>query len=200
MIAYLKGLIEEKRPTDLVIEVSGVGYGVFIPLSSYDRLPPRGEMCHLLIYDYIREDTHHLYGFMSEGERRMFGLLMSISGIGPKLALSALSGLSVRELSAAVVGGDVKRLSSISGVGKKMAERLIVELRDKLSSGEALEAVAGQPDASPEELKFRDAMMALVSLGYKQDTARKMVDVVAKKHADAGLLSVEDLIRLSLAG
>ncbi|MDA1043940.1 MAG: Holliday junction branch migration protein RuvA [Verrucomicrobia bacterium] len=200
MIATLKGSIEEKRPTDLVIDVNGVGYQVFIPLSSYDRLPARGEVCKLLIYDHIREDAHHLYGFMSEGERRLFRLLMSISGIGPKLALSALSGLSVRELRAAVVGGDVKRLSSISGVGKKMAERLIVELRDKLSAGEALEAVAGEGEASPEELKFRDAMLALVSLGYKQDSARKMVLEATKKHADAGPLSVEDVIRLSLAG
>lgn len=200
MIAFLNGIVEEKRPTDIVLAVGGIGYEVFIPLSSYDHLPKPGETCKLLIFDYIREDTHHLYGFVTDPERKLFRLLMSISGIGPKLALSALSGLSVRELRAAVVEGDVKRLSSISGVGKKMAERLIVELRDKLSAGEALEAVAGEPCADPADSKSRDAMLALVALGYKQDVARKMVMNVARKHADADALDVEALIRLALAG
>ena len=126
MITFLDGEIVEKRPTDVVMSVHGVGYEVFIPLSSYDRLPSRGDACRILTIDHVREDTHCLYGFMTEPERHMFKLLMGISGIGPKLALSALSGLTVRELKVAVVEGDVKRLSSISGVGRKMAERMVV--------------------------------------------------------------------------
>lgn len=200
MIAYLKGLIDEKRPTDVVLDVQGVGYEVLIPLSSYDRLPRQGEACRLLIFDYVREDTHTLYGFMSDGERRMFKLLMAISGIGPKLALSALSGLSVRELTAAVVDGDIKRLNGISGVGKKMAERMTVELRDKLSAGEAASAGAGDPSVSESDLRMRDAVLALVALGYKDDGARKMVMTAAKKHPDAAGKGVEELIRFALAG
>lgn len=201
MIAFLSGVIEEKRPTDVVLAVGGVGYQVFIPLSSYDPLPKRGDICKLLIVEYIREDAHNLYGFVTEAERALFRLLTSISGIGPKLALSALSGLSVRELKAAIVEGDVKRLTLISGVGKKMAERMIVELRDKLSMGEAMEAVAGGgTPADPMDSKSRDAMLALVSLGYKQDAARKMIMDVARKHGDVAGLEVEALIRLALAG
>ncbi len=200
MIAFLNGILDEKRPTDVVLAVGGIGYEVFIPLSSYDPLPKCGETCKLLIVEYIREDTHNLYGFVTGAERDLFRLLTSISGIGPKLALSALSGLSVRELKAAVVEGDVKRLNSISGVGKKMAERLIVELRDKLSAGDAMEAVAGEASADPVDSKSRDAILALVALGYKQDVARKMITTVTRKNADAEGLDVEALIRLALAG
>jgi Holliday junction DNA helicase RuvA len=197
MIAFVQGVLEEKQPTRVVINVAGVGYEVFIPLSSYDQLPSVGTDCRVLTHDHIREDTHQLFGFMSEDERSAFVMLMGISGIGPKLALSALSGLSVRELKVALIEGDVKRLSSISGVGKRMAERMIVELKDKISAGDALEAIAGAADESPEAMTMRDAVLALVSLGYKQDEARKMV----KRALDSGEVSddVEEIIRKSLA-
>ena len=198
MITFLKGVLVEKHPTRVVLDVSGVGHEVFVPLSSYDRLPRKDEECTILTYDYVREDQHQLFGFVTEAERRVFVLLMGTSGIGPKLALSALSGLSVRELKAAVVEGDVKRLSSIQGVGKKVAERLVLELRDKISAGEALEAVAGAAEPTPANARARDAVLALTALGYKQDAARKMV-----QHALAGKKPPEDveaIIRRALAG
>ena len=113
MIAFVRGILVEKQPTRCVVDTGGVGYEVFIPLSSFDRLPLKGETCTLLTYDYVREDTRQLFGFFSESERDMFRLLIGISGIGPRIALSALSGLTVRELTTAIVSGDVKRLSSV---------------------------------------------------------------------------------------
>lgn len=199
MITFLCGKLVEKRPTRIVIDMGGVGHEVFIPLSSYDRLPVKDEDCRILTYDYVREDSHQLFGFMIEAERRMFLLLMGISGIGPKLALSALSGLSVSELKAAIVEGDVKRLSSISGIGKKMAERIVVELRDKIGVGEALEAVSGSKALSAADEKTRDAVLALVALGYKQAVARKMVGTVLSK-ANADDITVEDVIKKALGG
>lgn len=198
MICFLDGILVEKHPTRAVLNVGGVGYDVLIPLSSYDRLPAPGERCLVLTHDHVREDDHQLFGFATEAERRVFVLLMTVSGIGPKLALSALSGMSARELKAAIVEGDAKRLSSISGIGKKTAERMIVELRDKIGAGEALEATAGAPEALPEDLKLRDAVLALIALGYKRADAEKMVLDVAKAPG-AGEHSVEDIIRKSLA-
>jgi Holliday junction DNA helicase RuvA len=199
MITFLRGTVVEKQPTRVVIDVGGVGYEVSIPLSSYDRLPAIGEKCLLLTILHVREDAHQLYGFMTEEERSLFGLLTAISGIGPKLALSALSGLSVRDLKASVVEGDIKRICSISGVGKKMAERIVVELRYKLSAGESLEAIAGAGDdgREGEGAALRDAMMALVALGYKQDDARKMVLRVQKMHPDVH--DVEQVIKIALS-
>ncbi len=196
MITFLRGTLVEKQPARAVIDVGGVGYDVLIPLSSYDRLPATGEAVRILTHDYVREDARLLYGFMSAAEREMFLLLIGTTGIGPKLALSALSGLTVRELKAAVVEGDVKRLSCISGVGKKMAERLVVELRHKISDAEALEAVAGADDDTGNIL-LRDAMLALITLGYKQDEARKMVRRVAEQHPDSA--SVEDIVKRAVA-
>jgi len=195
MITFLRGNIVEKQPTRAVLDVGGVGYEVLIPLSSYDRLPLIGDSCYILTVDHVREDVHQLFGFMTEAERDMFGLLRGITGIGPKLALSALSGLSVRDIKAAVVEGDIKRISSISGVGKKMAERIVVELRHKISAGEALEAVAGADGGGGTYL--RDSILALVALGYKQEKARDMVRKVMELHPDVE--SVEAVIKLALA-
>jgi Holliday junction DNA helicase RuvA len=199
MIAFLDGILEEKQPTRVTLNVGGVGHEVFIPLSSFDRLPSTGARCRLLTHDHVREDARQLYGFTTAAERRAFELLIGVSGIGPRTALSALSGLSPRELAAAIVEGDVKRLSSISGIGKKTAERIVVELRDKLTAGEALEAVAGAPEeASAGDIRRRDALSALVALGYKQADAIRML--AAAVPADADGLSVEDLVRRALTG
>jgi Holliday junction DNA helicase RuvA len=196
MITFLNGELVEKHPTRVVVDVGGIGYEAHIPLSSYDRLPPRGERLRLLTYDHVREDVHLLFGFVTDGERQMFELLLGVTGIGPKLALSALSGLTVRELKACIVGADLKRLSSISGLGKKTAERIVLELRDRIGAGEALEALSGSEDASAEDLRSRDAIAALVSLGYKQEAARKLV--LAVRGHDGGNLSVEELIKKAL--
>lgn len=197
MITYLNGTVAEKQPTRVVMDVGGVGYEVFIPLSSYDRLPAAGALCKILIYDHVREDLHQLFGFMAPAERDMFLLLMTISGIGPKLAMTVLSGLSVREIKAAVVGGDMKRLSSISGIGKKMAERIVVELKHKISDADALEAVAGAQDKPLEDMKVRDAILALIALGYKQADARKMVLDVLPSGSSEGL-SLEEILKKAL--
>jgi Holliday junction DNA helicase RuvA len=175
-----------------------VGYEVLIPISSYDRLPAPEKPCHILTHDYIREDQHTLFGFMTEQERDLFLRLLAVSGVGPKIALSALSGMSVRDFKRAIVEGDVKRLSSISGIGKKMAERIAVELKHKITAGEALEATSDQPEELAQDARVQDAVMALTSLGYKQADAWKMVQRALKHLKDEH--AVEDLIRLALTG
>lgn len=200
MITFLNGTIVDKQPTRLVLDVAGVGYEIFIPLSTYDRLPGPDAACRVLTHDYVREDSHLLFGFATEEERAVFELLMGTSGIGPKIALSALSGLSVRDIKAAIVEGDVKRLSSISGIGKRTAERLVVELRDKFSAGEALEALAGAEAPSPDEQRLRDAVLALVALGYQRQAAYRMATEVLKKAAPDESLDVEALIKRALGG
>lgn len=194
MITFLDGILDEKQPARVVMNVGGVGYEVLVPLSSLDRLPATGESVRLLIYHHITDVSQALFGFATDEERQMFKLLLSVSGIGPKIAVSALSGMSVRELKSSIHDADTKRISSISGIGKKTAERVIVELRDKCSCGEAL--VFGEDDLNLSDTRLRDASMALVSLGYKQDDARKMI----KKLAADPKASVEDLIRKALTG
>lgn len=196
MIAFLQGILVEKEPAYVVMDVGGVGYEVFIPLSSYERLPAVNTACRILTYDHVREDAHSLYGFMTAEERRMFLLLINVSGIGPKLAMTALSGLSVRDLKAAVAQADVKRLSAVSGIGKKTAERIVLELKDKLSAGESMEAVTGGAAPTEENLRMRDAILALVSLGYKQADAQDLIRKVASATPDA---SLEELVRKALA-
>ena len=195
MITFLEGHLESKQPARIVMNVGGVGYEVFIPLCSYDRLPAEGKTCRILTHHHITDASQKLFGFFSDDERDMFTRLLTISGIGPKLAISALSGMPVRELKAALVNGDVKRISSISGIGKKTAERIIVELRDKFSKGEQLDALAGG-EGELGDTRLRDAALALAALGYKLDDAQKMVKAVALKLTPDS--TVEDLIRLAL--
>ena len=197
MITFLQGPLVEKAPDRAVMDVGGVGYEILIPLSSFERLPALNATCRIFIHDYVREDQHVLYGFMTEGERRLFGMLMSVNGIGPKLAISALSCLSVRELTTAIAGGDVRRLNTISGIGKKIAARLVVDLRDKIGAGAAAEA---DTRLSPEwagDQRLRDAIMALIALGYKQAEAQKMIAAVAPVPGEE--LTVESLVRKALA-
>ncbi len=195
MITFLDGLLEEKHPARIVINVGGIGYEAFVPLSSLDRLPTKGNPCRILTYHYITDSSQSLFGFVTEQERRMFTLLLGVNGIGPKIAISALSGLSVREIKTALIDRDVKRIASISGIGKKTAERIIVELRDKISEGEVLEMVAGT-DTIPSDTRLRDAILALISLGYKQNDARKMVKSLSPKMDEK--MTVEKLVRMTL--
>jgi holliday junction DNA helicase RuvA len=199
MIAFLEGILVEKHPTRAILNVHGVGYEVFIPLSSYDPLPPVNQSCRLLTYQHVREDDLRLFGFITDAERRMFLLLLGVNGIGPKLAISALSGMTVRELKKAIVEGDVKRLSSVSGIGRKTAERMLVELRDKLDAGDALEAAAGRDVHGADDARLRDAALALVALGYKQEQASKMVIETLRRHGGEKL-SVEEMIKKALGG
>lgn len=196
MISYVEGIIAEKHPTRVILDVGGIGYEACIPLSSYDRLPRVSETCRLLVHEYIREDSHELIGFMTESERSMFVLLLAVNGIGPRIALSALSGMSVREIKAAVFEGDVKRLSSISGIGRKVAERIVVELKHKLGDADALEALSGAGEATEEEIVARDAVMALIALGHKREAAVKMVSRVQ----GAAGMTVEQIVKTALGG
>lgn len=197
MITFLQGTLAEKTPSRVVINVGGIGYEVQIPLSSYDRLPSPEAMVKLLTYYHVREDAHQLFGFVTDDERDLFDRLMGVSGIGPKLALAALSGMSVREIKLAIVAGDNKRLAGISGIGKKTAERIVLELKDKITPGEALEATAGAGAETEKDVRLRDTMMALISLGYKQVEAMTMArEAAAKAGPDA---NVEELVRKSLA-
>lgn len=197
MITFLHGILAEKAPARAVINVGGVGYEVLIPLSSYDRLPPPEAPVKLLTYHHVREDAHQLFGFISEDERDMFDRLLDISGIGPKLALAVLSGMSVREIKMSIIEGNSKRLSGISGIGKKTAERIVVELKDKITAGEALEATAGADAVSGGDVRLRDTVMALIALGYKQADALKLARTAAEQAGPDA--NVEELVRRALS-
>ncbi len=198
MITFLEGIIEVKTPTRIVLNLGGVGYELFVPLSTYDALPGIGDACRLLTFDYPREDQHLLYGFFSEREREAFLMLIDVNGIGPKLALTALSGISVRDLCSAIASGDTRRLSSISGIGKKLAERMLVELRDRVTaiSGELAAVASGGGGGA--DRRGGDAVAALMALGYRAAEAERMVSVVLN-NVDAST-SVEQIIRKALSG
>ena len=198
MITFVQGMLVEKQPTRVVVEAGGIGYEIFIPLSSYDKLPVTGTACRLLSYDHVREDQRVLYGFHTEAERSMFELLLGVTGIGPKIALGILSGISLRELASAIGAGDIGRLGSVPGIGRKKAERIVVELREKIGATEGLAGGQAGAAATPEDTNIRDAMLALVSLGYKQNEAAAMVRKVVGQGGKPG--DVEELVRRSLAG
>jgi Holliday junction DNA helicase RuvA len=197
MITFLHGKLVEALPTHVVVDVNGVGYEALIPLSSYDKLPSPGQPVTLLTQLVVREDAHTLYGFMTTDERDLFRLLVNnVSGIGPKIALNILSGISVTAFRGAVAGADIKALSQISGVGKKTAERIVVELRDKIGMAGAWEAASAKRGLSADEQRLNDAVLALIALGFKQIEAHDSVrQAQAVLGANAG---VEDLVRACL--
>ena len=194
MIAYIRGMLVEKEPTRAVIEAGGVGYELLVPLSTYEKLPRTGSEAKLLAYHCVREDDEILFGFATEDEKSMFAKLTSVSGVGPKIALAILSGSSIAELSMSIAGGDAKRIAAIKGVGKKTAEKICVELKDKVSEF-ALSSRGGGNVASP---IVGDALAALRALGFNEETSSKMVTDVLAKNPDAD--SVEKVIKLALAG
>ena len=197
MITFLHGKLVEALPTQAIVDVNGVGYEVLIPLSSFDKLPSPGGDVKLLTQLVVREDAHVLYGFMSVAERDLFRLLINtVSGIGPKIALNILSGISATAFRGAVANGDVKSLSQISGVGKKTAERIVVELRDKIGAAGTWEAASAQRTLSPDDQKINDGVLALMALGFKQIEAH---DAVRSAQAMLGAqATVEDLVRACL--
>jgi Holliday junction DNA helicase RuvA len=197
MISFLSGRLIEALPTHVVVEVNGVGYDMLIPLSSFDKLPQPGQEVKLLTHLVVREDAQTLYGFASSAERELFRLLINtVSGIGPKIALNVLSGISVTAFRGAVANGDVKALAQISGVGKKTAERIVVELKDKVGAAGAWEAASAQRALSAEDQRVNDAVLALLALGFKQIEAH---DSVRKAQSNlGGQATVEDLVRACL--
>ena len=194
MIAYIRGTLVEKEPTRAVIEAGGVGYELLVPLSTYERLPRTGSEAKLLAYHCVREDDEILFGFWAEDEKAMFARLTSVSGVGPKIALASLSGSSIAELAMSIAGGDFKRISAIKGVGKKTAEKICVELKDKVSEF----ALSGRAGADAPTPIAKDAVAALRALGFNEETSSKMVaDVLAKSPE---VESVETIIKLALSG
>jgi holliday junction DNA helicase RuvA len=197
MITFLKGRLQSALPTQITVDVNGVGYEALIPLSSYDKLPAPGQEIIVLTHLAVREDAHVLYGFMTSAERDLFRLLINhVSGIGPKIALNVLSGMNALAFRGAVANGDFKALSQISGIGKKTAERIVLELREKIGPAGAWEAGSAQRGLGPEDQKLNDAVLALIALGFKQMEAHDSVRAAqAQLGAGAGL---EDLVRACL--
>jgi Holliday junction DNA helicase RuvA len=194
MIARLKGQLIEKSPVSLVVDVQGVGYEVFIPLTVYYDLPECGAAVSLYIHTRMREESLKLFGFIKETDKQMFELLTRISKVGPKIALAFLSGMTTQELTQAVFNDDISTLSAIPGVGRKTAERLALELKDKLSELN-LQPEAATANTVPGNGLKDDAVSALVNLGYKKAAAEQALKKVWRDEAKP---SLEELIRDSL--
>ena len=192
MIGQLRGRLAEKRPNQILVDVGGVGYLVQVPLSTYAALGELHAEVTLLIHTHVREDALALYGFVSSREKHLFELLISASGVGPSLALKILSGMSAEELVPAIRGGDLVRLTKIPGVGRKTAERIVVELKDKL---ETVVLEAAQPAVASRAGIEADVVSALVNLGYE---ARSAESAVAEAKTAAGVADFEKLLRAAL--
>ena len=176
MIAFLRGRVLDKQPNLLIVDVQGVGYEVHVPLSTYYDVGDAGADVALRIYTHVREEAFHLYGFLTAIEQQLFERLIAIGGIGPKLAVAVLSGIEPRDLIGAVQRGDIARLTGIPGVGRKTAERMILELKDRLAQLDVTEG-AGEPvPAAPGERLRDDVLSALQNLGYHRPLAEKAVD------------------------
>ena len=195
MITYLKGCLAELLPGRLTIDVSGLGYEVLVPLSTSDTMPSIGEKVRILTHHHVREQEQTLYGFATNEERDLFRLLITrVSGIGPKLGLAVLSGMSVDQFKNAVIHGDTPSLSKISGLGKKTAERIILELKDKV--GVTAVWTAAKEEAQGEKGIINDAVLALISLGYKQSEAIKAVNKITDSSEEP--TNSDELIRAAL--
>jgi Holliday junction DNA helicase RuvA len=193
MIGYLKGILAEKKPNSLLLDVNGVGYLVNIPVSTFLELPEEGTTLSLFIYTHVREEVLALYGFRTMREKLLFEKLISVSGIGPKVAISFLSGMSSDELIPAIQNQDIGKLSTIPGVGRKTAERVSLELREKIP--QLLSESAQVPEGKPIR---EDLISALVNLGYQQSLAERTVKhVLDKSKTDA---SFEELLKSALHG
>ncbi len=194
MIAFLRGILLERTPNRVVLDVHGVGYELLIPVSTFQRLPATGAEVALHAYTQAREDALQLFGFGTAREKAIFERLLSVSGVGPRLALAALSGLSVNELAAAIAASDLARLTAVPGIGKKTAERICVELRDKVAEWAAAEAPA--PPSAPLPAAAEEVLSALVNLGYARSLAEKAVRRASERQPAAA--GFEELFKRSL--
>lgn len=197
MIALISGKIAYKGISHIVVDVQGVGYRIFIPLTTFYELPEAGQLIALHVHTHVKQDAINLFGFYTIQERDLFELLLTVSGIGPKMSMNILSGISVQELLRAISGGDVRKLVSIPGLGKKMAERLILELKEKVlkkMTSEVMPAVDNQERIN--ELIKEDVLSALVNLGYKSNVAQNALDKVLQVSAKE--IAMEQLLKKSL--
>jgi holliday junction DNA helicase RuvA len=195
MIAFLRGRVHDKQPNRVIVDVGGVGYEVHVPLSTFYNLGDEGVEVSLRVHTHVREDALQLYGFLTELERQLFERLIAISGIGPKLAIVILSGMETRDLVTAVQRADVARLTSIPGIGKKTAERIVLELKDRLSQI-IVPTTPGTatPPSSADQLRA-DLLSALLNLGYHRQQAEKAIDATVTSNPDA---SFEHAVRTAL--
>ncbi len=189
MIAHLRGRLLEKHPNRVIVDVNGVGYDVHVPLSTFYEMAETGEEIALRIHTHVREDALLLYGFATPLELQIFERLISVSGIGPKLALAVLSGIEPNELVSAIRTANVARLTGIPGIGKKIAERIGLELKDKMASFVAAEMAASHTTAAGETLRD-DVLSALMNLGYHRPLAERAVDSALKKSAGSSFETV----------
>jgi Holliday junction DNA helicase RuvA len=193
MLSYLKGILVEKRPTEIVVDINGIGFLLIIPISSYDKLGDTGSEIKILTYLHVREDALILFGFATAPERDLFEILLSVSGIGPKMAIGILSSISVDEFRIFILNRNYAALTTINGIGKKTAERLVLELFDKLLKSKP--AQIGQPIDKNYEIK-NQAIQALCSLGFTRTIAEKAVSTAILETHET--LPVEDLIKKAL--
>lgn len=196
MIARLSGTLTQKSVEHLIVSVGGVGYEVHVPLSTFYSIPEEGQDVELLIYTHVKEDVLKLFGFLTPPEKDIFKKLIGVSGVGPKLALNILSGIESRDLATAIKNSDIARMNSIPGVGKKTAERLILELKDKIK----LEGLSSEEDSTisaPSGGVFDDALSALINLGYKKSDVEKTIDSIARNE-ESSEWSVEKLLKEAL--
>ena len=189
MIAQIRGILAHKAPGEVIVDVGGVGYQVFIPLTVFYKLPEPGSEVALQIHTHLREDALQLFGFHEPQDKQVFLLLTSVAGIGPRLAINILSGISAAELKQAIKTGDQLRLISIPGVGKKLAERMILELKDKLMTVET--PATDNVSRSSEPRLMQDAVSALMNLGYRQGEVEKNV----RDAIQSGRQTLEDVIK-----
>lgn len=197
MIAKLTGLLATKAVDHVVVDVHDVGYRVFIPLSTYYDLPEVNAPVTLLIHTYVRDDTLHLYGFLTADERDVFEALLRVTKVGPKLALAMLSGISAVDLQQAIVEGDVQRLSAVPGVGRRTAERIVLELREKFGKGKSEPALAPVARNHGQQT-IADGVMALQNLGYARNVAERTISQVVRQAGSDEAPVLKDLIRSAL--
>ena len=183
MITHLRGILVHKSPTAAVVDVNGVGYGLAVSLATFEQLPECEAPLHLFTHTYVREDRLELFGFVDSAERELFELLIAVSGIGPNLAQTILSGMSVRELQQAILDGNAQALTQVRGIGRKTADRLVVELRDRVPSM-AQTTPGASKDAGAGGGIYEEATLALVTLGMQMATARKAVEKAAARQTD----------------
>ncbi len=195
MIASITGILTTKTPSFLIIDVHGIGYQIFVPLSTFYHLPEVKETASLHIYTHVREDALQLYGFLTLLEKELFLLLLGISGIGPRLALNILSGMEIMDLAAALQEGSIQRLRAIPGVGPKTAGRLVLELKEKVASLNLSGLPLSGPLARGEDQIVADALSALVNLGYNRSEAK---NVLAELQPELNGPSVEGLVKQAL--
>ncbi len=195
MIAYLKGILAKKSPTEIIVDVLGVGYSVNISLSTYEQLEELNSEVHILTHHHIREDAQLLYGFVTESEREMFRMLIGVSGIGPRMAQTILSGIRPDELARTISLNAISTLTAILGVGKKTAERLVLELKDKVAKIEGSEKIFDLPNSGASIRS--EAFTALISLGFSREKAEQSVRNVLNE-LNGKMISVEELIKRAL--